>query len=71
MDKPRYVIIAMVDDPKGSKASYGFKTAGMVVAPAIGRLVPRIGPLLGVQPDADTDVDMTALLGTLHKEAKE
>jgi cell division protein FtsI (penicillin-binding protein 3) len=71
MDKPRYVIIAMVDDPKGSKASYGFKTAGMVVAPAIGRLVPRIGPLLGVQPDADTEVDMTALLGTLHKEAKE
>ncbi len=71
MDKPRYVIIAMVDDPKGSKASYGFKTAGMVVAPAIGRLVPRIGPLLGVQPDADTDVDMAALLGTLHKEAKE
>jgi cell division protein FtsI (penicillin-binding protein 3) len=71
MDKPRYVIIAMVDDPKGSKASYGFKTAGMVVAPAIGRLVPRIGPFLGVQPDADKDVDMTALLGTLHNEAKE
>ena len=71
MDKPRYVIIAMVDDPKGSKASYGFKTAGMVVAPAIGRLVPRIGPLLGVQPDAETDVDMAALLGTLHNEAKE
>jgi cell division protein FtsI (penicillin-binding protein 3) len=71
MDRPRYVIIAMVDDPRGSKASFGFKTAGMVVAPAVGRLVQRVGPLLGVQPDASKDVDMTALLGTLHKEAKE
>jgi cell division protein FtsI (penicillin-binding protein 3) len=71
MDKPRYVIIAMVDDPKGSKASFGFKTAGMVVAPAVGRLVERIGPLLGVAPDATKDVDMTEMLGTLHNEAKE
>lgn len=61
MDAPRYVVIAMVDDPRGSTASAGFRTAGMVVAPVIGRLVQRIGPLLGVQPDAGIDLDLAAL----------
>ncbi|MFZ4689300.1 MAG: peptidoglycan D,D-transpeptidase FtsI family protein [Polymorphobacter sp.] len=71
MDAPRYVIVAMVDDPRGSKASFGFKTAGMVVAPAVGRLVQRIGPILGVQPDTGKDVDVASLLGTLNDPAEE
>jgi len=62
MDAPRYVVIAMVDDPRGSAESAGFRTAGMVVAPVVSRLVQRIGPLLGVQPDASRDVDLTGLL---------
>jgi cell division protein FtsI (penicillin-binding protein 3) len=62
MDAPRYVIIAMVDDPRGSKESAGFRTAGMVVAPAISRLVSRIGPMLGVQPEPTRDMDLTGLL---------
>lgn len=62
MDAPRYVVIAMVDDPRGSVESAGFRTAGMVVAPAINRLVSRIGPLLGVQPDATMDLDTSGLL---------
>jgi cell division protein FtsI (penicillin-binding protein 3) len=71
MDAPRYVVVAMIDDPRGSKATFGFKTAGMVVAPAITRIVERIGPVLGVQPDASRDMDVTAMLGPLHDEAKE
>ena len=66
MDAPRYVIIAMVDDPRGSKATSGFKTAGMVVAPAITRIVERIGPLLGVQPDPTKDIDVSGLLPDAH-----
>ncbi|GGI93333.1 peptidoglycan glycosyltransferase [Polymorphobacter multimanifer] len=62
MDAPRYVVIAMVDDPRGSKESAGFRTAGMVVAPAISRLVSRIGPMLGVQPDSTREIDMAGLL---------
>jgi len=67
MDAPRYVVIAMVDDPRGSKESAGFRTAGMVVAPVIGRLVQRIGPLLGVQPDRSRDLDLTAVRPTPAK----
>ncbi|MGL4541097.1 MAG: peptidoglycan D,D-transpeptidase FtsI family protein [Polymorphobacter sp.] len=71
MDKPRYVVIAMLDDPRGSKATYGFRTAGMVIAPVISRIVQRIGPPLGVNPDTTRDLDVASLLGTLHDEAKE
>lgn len=72
MDNPRYVIIAMLDDPKGSKASFGFKTAGMTIAPAISRLVQRIGPPLGVEPDTAADVDVAGMLGLVAAgEAKE
>jgi cell division protein FtsI (penicillin-binding protein 3) len=71
MDAPRYVVVAMIDDPRGSKATFGFKTAGMVVAPAITRIVERIGPVLGVQPDASRDLDVTAMLGPLHDEPEE
>ncbi|MBC7522076.1 MAG: penicillin-binding protein 2 [Sandarakinorhabdus sp.] len=71
MDAPRYVVVMMIDNPKGSKLSYGFKTAGMTIAPATSRLVARIAPLLGVQPDAGRDVDMSALMTKLDDKVEE
>ncbi len=71
MDAPRYVIVAMVDDPRGSKTSFGFKTAGMVVAPAIGRLVQRIGPILGITPDDSREIDVSGLLASADDAPKE
>jgi cell division protein FtsI (penicillin-binding protein 3) len=71
MDAPRYVVVAMVDDPRGSKASAGFKTAGMVVAPVITRIVERIGPILGVQPEPNRDIDVSGLLANIHDAPKE
>lgn len=71
MDAPRYVIIAMIDDPRGSKSSFGFKTAGMTVAPAIGRLVERIAPILNVAPDKSRDVDVSGLLANTAGAPKE
>ena len=71
MDAPRYVIVAMIDDPRGSKSTFGFKTAGMVVAPAITRLIERIGPILGIQPDAEKDIDVSTLLSNSNDAPKE
>jgi cell division protein FtsI (penicillin-binding protein 3) len=62
IDAPRYVVVAMIDDPRGSKSTYGFRTAGMVVAPAINRIIRRIAPALGVLPDQSRDLDLTGLL---------
>jgi len=61
MDNPRYVIVAMLDEPKGTIASSYQRTAAWNAAPIVGRLVPRIGPILGVRPDDRRDVDLTDL----------
>jgi cell division protein FtsI (penicillin-binding protein 3) len=61
MDRPRYVVIAMLDEPKGTTASSFQRTAAWNAAPIVGRLVPRIGPLLGVRPDNTRDIDISDL----------
>jgi cell division protein FtsI (penicillin-binding protein 3) len=61
MDHPRYVVIAMLDEPKGTASSSFQRTAAWNAAPIVGRVVPRIGPLLGVMPDMTRDVDITDL----------
>lgn len=62
MDRPRYVVIAMLDEPKGTMASSFQRTAGWTAAPIVGRLVPRVGPMLGVLPDDNRDVDISDLV---------
>ncbi len=61
MDHPRYVVIAMLDEPQATAATSGQRTAAWNAAPMVGRLIPRIGPLLGIMPDATRDVDLTDL----------
>lgn len=47
---PKYVVLVMVDEPKGQKFSHGYATGGWVAAPAVKRIVERAAPLLGVAP---------------------
>ena len=61
MDKPRYVVIVMLDEPQATAQTGGQRTAAWNAAPIVGRLVPRIGPMLGVVPDAHHDVDISDL----------
>ena len=62
MDKPRYVVIAMLDEPQANQTTSGQRTAAWNAAPVVGRVVPRIGPLLGVVPDGRRDVDVSDLV---------
>jgi cell division protein FtsI (penicillin-binding protein 3) len=50
MDDPRYVVLAMIDEPKGNESTLGYATGGWVAAPLVGRVVERIGPLVGIRP---------------------
>lgn len=61
MDRPRYVVIVMLDEPQGTAATSYQRTAAWNTAPIVARVVPRIGPLLGVMPDDTRDVDITDL----------
>lgn len=51
MNAPRYAVYMMLDEPHGNKSTYGYSTAGWVAAPAAGRVIARIGPMLGLLPD--------------------
>ena len=68
MDAPRYVVIAMVDEPKGNAQTFGFATAGWTAAPVVKELVQRIGPMLGVVPDGRREVDLGDLAYITEKD---
>ena len=50
IDDPQYVVFAVLDEPRGDKETYGYATGGWVVAPAVRRIVERMGPMLGIAP---------------------
>lgn len=51
-DKPVYVLVVTLDEPKVSVAGGGeVRTAGATAAPVAAALVERLSPLLGLRPD--------------------
>lgn len=70
MDDPRYVIVVMLDEPKATAETYGFRYAGWNVAPVVSQTISRIAPMLGVAPHMDREPDMSQVLPFVH-ESKE
>ena len=70
MDEPRYVVVAMLDDPKATAKTYGFHTAGWNVAPVVSRTVSRIAPMLGVHPNKTREPNMAEVLPFVHEKAE-
>ncbi|MDQ3078307.1 MAG: penicillin-binding protein 2 [Pseudomonadota bacterium] len=62
MDDPKYVMVVMLDEPKGTAATYGFRTAGWNVAPVVSKTISRIAPMLGVRPDKKREPNMAEVL---------
>lgn len=67
MDNPRYVVLVMIDEPKGNAFSSGQRTAGWTAAPVVRKVVTRAGPMLGVFPDESRDVDVSELTPLLRR----
>ena len=61
MNKPRFVITIMIDNPKGQLKSFGYKdrTGGWVAAPVVSKIVTRIAPILNIKPTMDGDKTLT------------
>ena len=50
VNAPRYVVLALLDEPKGNKRTHGYATGGWVAAPVIRKVVRQTAPLLGLEP---------------------
>src|SRR5688572_21771810 len=52
-DKPRYMLLIMLDEPQGLKETHGFATSGWNAVPVGARVVERVAPLLDIAPRFD------------------
>ena len=57
INRPRYAILLMVDEPKGIKRTYGYATGGWVAAPAVANVIKRMAPLLGLKRTENKEID--------------
>ena len=62
MNAPRYAVYMMLDEPHATAATHGYATAGWVAAPAAGRVIARIGPMLGMLPDLEHEAEIKQAL---------
>jgi cell division protein FtsI (penicillin-binding protein 3) len=58
INAPRYLILAVLDEPKGTKKTYNYATGGWVAAPVIKQVIARMGPLVGIAPVDETAPDV-------------
>ena len=68
MDEPRYVIVVMLDEPKATAETFGFRYAGWNVAPVVSQTISRIAPMLGVRPDKRREPNMAEVLPFVRQE---
>ncbi len=59
MNAPKYAVYFMLDEPKGNASTGGYSTAGAVSAPGAGRVIARIGPMLGLMPESGAQMAAT------------
>jgi len=52
-DKPRYVSLVIIDEPKGIQETHFLTTSGFNAAPTMAKIITRAGPLLGLEPRFD------------------
>ncbi|WP_298215237.1 penicillin-binding protein 2 [Acidocella sp.] len=56
MQDPQYIIYVLVLQPKPDATTYGFTTGGYIAAPTVGRIIARMGPMLGIMPAAGDEL---------------
>jgi len=52
IDNPRYLVFVMLDEPHGTKETFGLALAGFTAAPLAGKVIARIAPMLGMPSQA-------------------
>ena len=60
MSEPKYLILVLLDEPKGKQSAVSQNTGGWVAAPVVGNVIRRIGPMEGIAPMLDPILDASA-----------
>ena len=60
LSDPQYVILVLVDEPKGNKRTHNYATGGWVAAPVVQRVIERMAPILGIMPIHDIEAPKRA-----------
>ena len=66
IDQPRYLVITLLDEPKGTEATLNYAGGGWVSAPVARNIIARIAPMLGVEPKME-DTRMQRHVNLLFK----
>lgn len=64
-DKPRYLFLAIYDEPKGYAESGGYSTAAWNAGITTGRVIERVAPILGMAPRFEPPVAPFPLMARL------
>ncbi len=62
INEPRYLVFAMIDEPKGNKETHGFATGGWVAAPVVGKVIAKTAALLRIPPVNENDPKVAAFM---------
>lgn len=71
INNPHYVVMVILDEPKGNKATGGYSTGGMVASPVVAQVISRMGPLYGMQPVDEKSEEIQKALQIDYKPAGE
>jgi cell division protein FtsI (penicillin-binding protein 3) len=66
-DKPRFLLLIMIDEPQALPETHGFTTSGWNAVPVGGAVVARIAPLLGIEPRMDLPTADRLILATARE----
>jgi cell division protein FtsI (penicillin-binding protein 3) len=64
-DKPKYLILTLLDEPQALPETGGYRTAAWNAGPVTGKIIERTGPLLGLAPRLDLPPQPFPLLAKL------
>jgi cell division protein FtsI (penicillin-binding protein 3) len=62
-DKPRYLLLIMLDEPQPIPETKGYATSGWNAVPVAGLVIAKIAPLLGIEPRFDLPTADRQILG--------
>jgi cell division protein FtsI (penicillin-binding protein 3) len=62
MTNPKYSVYIMLDEPKATPKTHGYKTAGWNAAPLGARIIKRIGAMLGIGASSDPEPDWKSIM---------